>query len=112
SQSVMNARMANIFKSEVSSTFPIKHRYTQPERCNPTKLIDLEQRISNWLGEGTKLAYNNSKDPIFMSQDGLRKIRFDFLNPHGDVPHLHMEHKINRRWKDAGSQHRIYPKND
>ncbi|MFZ4773477.1 MAG: RHS repeat-associated core domain-containing protein [Chlamydiia bacterium] len=99
SQSVMNARMANIFKSEVSSTALTKYRYRQPEVQTYGKLVQLEQRISDWLGEGTLLIYNNAREPIFMSQDGLRKARFDFIRPfpHNN-PHMHLETFNGRKW--------------
>lgn len=46
-----------------------------------------------------------------MSKDGLRKIRFDIKNPHGDAPHIHLEEFINGKWRDAIlGTHRIYPK--
>lgn len=46
-----------------------------------------------------------------MSKDGLRKMRFDIKNPHGDKPHIHLEEFIYGKWRDAkpGTQ-RIYPK--
>ena len=72
----------------------------------------LEKQISDWLGEGTHLMRNKAGDPVFLSKDGLRRIRFDFNNPHGDKLHLHIEHKIGGKWEDASSQHRIYPRNE
>jgi hypothetical protein len=46
-----------------------------------------------------------------MSKNGLRKMRFDINNPHGDLPHVHLEEFINGKWQDAISgTHRIYPK--
>ncbi|MCI0382769.1 MAG: tetratricopeptide repeat protein [Chlamydiae bacterium] len=73
------------------------------------EVVQLEKRISGWLGEGTKLIRNEAGDPIFISKDGLKRIRFDFNNSHGDKVHLHIEQKLNGRWQDASSQHRIYP---
>lgn len=40
----------------------------------------------------------------------MRRVRFDFNNPHGDKVHLHFENKLGDRWKDASSKHRIYPR--
>jgi tetratricopeptide (TPR) repeat protein len=76
------------------------------------EVVNLEKRISSWLGEETKLMHNKAGDPIFLSRDGARRVRFDFNNPHGDRPHFHIEHKVGGKWKDASSQHRIYPIND
>ncbi len=41
-------------------------------------------------------------DPYFMSEDGLRKVRWDWNNtsPH-DFRHLHFEVFDNGKWKDA-----------
>ena len=48
-----------------------------------------------------------------MSKDGLRKIRFDIKNSHGDAPHIHFEVFKNGKWKDAlPGTHRIYPKSN
>ena len=45
-----------------------------------------------------------------MSKDGLRKLRFDVINPHGDAPHIHLEILKNGKWKDAlKGAHIIYP---
>ncbi len=46
-----------------------------------------------------------------MSNDGLRKMRFDIKNPHRDAPHIHLEIFKNGKWRDAiPGTHRIYPK--
>ncbi len=76
------------------------------------EVVQLEKQISGWLGEGTQFIRNKAGDPVFLSKDGLRRVRFDFNNPHGDKLHLHIEHKIGGRWEDASSQHRIYPRNE
>jgi len=34
---------------------------------------------------------------VFISKDGLRKIRFDINSPHGDAPHIHLEIFKNRK---------------
>jgi hypothetical protein len=65
-----------------------------------------------FLGDGYKVATNAAGDPIFMSKDGLRKIRFDYNNTSnvGELPHFHIEQFINGRWRDAiRGMHRIYP---
>lgn len=55
---------------------------------------------------------NKAGDPVFISKNETRRVRFDFNNPPGDKPHMHIETKINSKWKDASSQHRIYPFNE
>ena len=50
-------------------------------------------------------------DNVFISNDGVRKMRFDINNSQGDRPHIHLEINKNGKWKDAISgNHRIYPK--
>jgi len=45
-----------------------------------------------------------------MSKDGLQKMRFDINNPHGDLPHIHLEIFKNGKWHDAiPGVHRVYP---
>jgi hypothetical protein len=70
--------------------------------------VELEKGVSNWLGKSTQLIYNKAGDPVF-SKDSVRCVRFDFNNPHGDKAYLHIEHKVDGRWKDATLTHRIYP---
>ena len=66
----------------------------------------------SWLGKGYKPITNKAGDNIFMSKDGLRKMRFDIKNTLGDKPHIHLEQKVNGKWKDATNVHRIYPKDN
>ena len=67
----------------------------------------LEKQISDWLGEGTQLMRNKAGDPVFLSQDGLRCVRFDFnkTKPHNNL-HIHVEVKIDGKWVKSGQ---IYP---
>jgi hypothetical protein len=62
---------------------------------NLEKIIRLEGRISDWLGKGTKFIRNEAGDPVFLSKDGLRCVRFDFnkTKPHNN-PHAHLEIKV------------------
>eukprot|EP01132_Coremiostelium_polycephalum_P003902 gene3902-4871_t len=55
------------------------------------KIKVIREDAKNWLGEDYSFITNKSGDDIFMSKDGLRKIRFDIKNPHGDAPHIHLE---------------------
>ena len=38
------------------------------------QIVQLEKRISEWLGEGTQFIRNKAGDPIFLSKNGLRKV--------------------------------------
>jgi len=73
------------------------------------KISHLEGKLSEFLGKESKMIRNRAGDPVFLSKDMERRVRFDFKNPHGDIPHMHIEKKINCKWKDATSKHRIYP---
>jgi hypothetical protein len=50
---------------------------------------------------------NEAGDSVFLSKDGVRRVRFDFQNPtpHQN-PHAHVEVKINDKWVKSGP---IYP---
>lgn len=71
------------------------------------EIAQLEKRISKWLGEGAKFIRNEAGDPIFLSKDGLKCIRFDFnkTTPHNN-PHAHIEIKVDGKWIKSGQ---IYP---
>lgn len=72
---------------------------------------DAARQAKSWLGKDYKVITNKAGDNIFMSKDGLRKMRFDIKNPHGDAPHIHLEIFKNGKWTDAiPGNHRIYPK--
>jgi tetratricopeptide (TPR) repeat protein len=71
------------------------------------EVVQFEQRVSAYLGEGARLVRNKAGDPIFISKDGLRKVRFDFKRPHPhESPHLHIEHLVDGEWEEIS---RIYP---
>lgn len=73
--------------------------------------IKAAKQAKTWLGKDCKVIANKAGDNIFISKDGLRKIRFDIKNSHGDKPHIHLEVFRKGKWRDALSgQHRIYPK--
>ncbi|MGA8163909.1 MAG: hypothetical protein WB791_02660, partial [Waddliaceae bacterium] len=73
------------------------------------KVASLEKEISDWLGKNTRCILNDAKDPIFLSKDGLRRVRFDFNNSHGLPKHMHIEHKPFKKWRDLTSEHWIFP---
>jgi len=71
------------------------------------EVVQLEKQVSSWLGEGTKVIHNAAGDPVFLSEDGIRKVRFDFNRPYPhENPHLHLEELIDGEWKEIS---RIYP---
>src|SRR5690606_21187951 len=64
------------------------------------EVVQLKNRISEWLGEGTRLIRNEAGDSIFLSKDGLRRVRFDFNRPYPhNNPHAHVECKIGVGWQ-------------
>jgi len=72
---------------------------------------EASKEVKQFLGEGYRTITNRYGDKVFVSKDGLRKIRFDFKNPRGDRPHAHVEVFQNGRWRDSvPGSHRVYPK--
>ena len=77
----------------------------------PNNLTDLSSGIRNWLGNDARVITNNSGDKIFLSNDGLRRVRFDInrTHPHNN-PHGHFEHKIGNIWAPVDPDNpQIYP---
>ena len=75
---------------------------------NPNKIDNLAIEIMDWLGNGSRIITNKNGDKVFLSNDELRKIRFDILKyfPH-DYPHSHVEVFLNGAWWKSGP---IFPK--
>lgn len=75
---------------------------------NKLKITDLAKNMKDWLGKDAKVITNQSGDKVFLSGDGLRRIRFDINNysPHEGV-HAHIEEFINGVWVKSGP---IFPK--
>lgn len=70
-------------------------------------LAENVKMINSYLGEGTSLITNKAGDFVFLSKDGLRRVRFDFIRPDPHLnPHMHVEYFINGQWKGSGQ---IYP---
>ena len=72
------------------------------------------KHAADYLGEGVSIKTNPHKDKVFMSQDKLRKIRFDINNKHqgSKGPHAHIQYLKGikkAKWLDIGP-HQIYPK--
>lgn len=71
------------------------------------KIMKLQGQISEWLGEQVQCIRNKAGDPIFVSQNGTKKVRFDFNKPHPhENPHVHFEELIEGEWKEIT---RVYP---
>ena len=67
------------------------------------RVVNLSREMREWLGEGARVITNRSGDKIFISQDGLRRIRFDLINPFPHTnPHAHVEQLINGVWRKSG----------
>ena len=78
---------------------------------NATRMSTTVQQAKQWLGKDYKAITNKVGDQVFISKDGLRKMRFDIKNSSGDAPHIHLEILRNGKWHDAiPGTHRIYPK--
>jgi hypothetical protein len=102
------ATAGNMMAKEAHVAVEASVRVTQLERgAKIAEVIQLEKRISKWLGEGTQFIRNKSGDPVFLSKDGLRKVRFDFNKPSPhQSPHLHLEHLVEGEWQEIS---RVYP---
>ena len=72
---------------------------------------NISKEAANWLEPNSKVITNSSGDKVFVSQDGLRKIRFDMNNPKPhSSPHMHIEELINGKWKPVDPNNaQIYP---
>ena len=73
----------------------------------PGKIASTAGAIEEWLGPGWSRIWSRNGEPIFISADGLRKIRVDFKHPYPhNHPHLHVEECINGKWVKSGP---VYP---
>jgi hypothetical protein len=64
-----------------------------------TKIDKLNKDIRDFLGKDYKMKTNKYGDKVFLSKDGLRKVRFDIKNPHPHKnPHSHVEVFKNGKW--------------
>ena len=88
-----------------------KNQKQDDHQSTKESIKDIAKKLHDWFGEDYKIIHNKAGDPLFISKDGLRKMRVDIKNPHGDKPHIHFEILKNGKWKDAiPDMHRIYPK--
>jgi len=90
---------------DVNSSDPMPPE-TGPEYDND-KIANLSSEIEGWLGEDAKIIKNKHGDKIFISKNGLRRVRFDLKNtkPHNN-PHGHVEELVDGTWVKSGP---IYP---
>ena len=62
------------------------------------------------------LVAETAKAMVLISEDGLRKFRFDFIKEDALRPiptHAHLQEFRNGKWRDAvKGVHKIFPKND
>lgn len=74
-----------------------------------SSLVDDTVRMADdWLGPNVRTITNRAGDKVFLSDDGLRRIRFDINNPAPHTsPHAHVEELINGRWVKSGP---IFPR--
>ncbi len=74
----------------------------ESQKLKNEKIDKIFNDVKDWLGEGATKQYNKAGDPYFMSENGLKKVRWDWnrTNPH-DFKHLHFEIYQNGKWIDA-----------
>ena len=53
--------------------------HLKPEQATQ-RVSQLEREISEWLGPEVRMMKNKEGDRLFISKDGVRKVRFDFLS--------------------------------
>ena len=67
-----------------------------------------ESAAKQFLGNNVRVITNEAGDAIFLSENGLRRIRFDFNRPYPHKnPHVNIEWKVGDEWYGSGP---IYPK--
>ncbi|MBS0621606.1 MAG: RHS repeat-associated core domain-containing protein [Verrucomicrobia bacterium] len=76
--------------------------------ANSSQVTQVESAMNSWLGESTTLIHNKAGDPVILSKDGLRRVRFDFKRPYPHQnPHMHVDEYMGCGiWKESGQ---IYP---
>ncbi|WP_417793945.1 filamentous hemagglutinin N-terminal domain-containing protein [Terasakiella pusilla] len=96
--------LSSVFPSEKLASFLLK----SSTAVKLTKTQNLAKNVQNYLGNNYVTKTNKAGDKIFLSNDSTKRVRFDINNPHGDVPHMHIEElKPNGKWGDASDTHRI-----
>ena len=86
----------------------VQEQHKKEKKNNDQQIIEAKEQIEEWLGDDVKVITNPVGDKIIVSEDGKRKIRFDFERPFPHKnPHAHIEELINGAWIGHGGQ--IYP---
>lgn len=68
---------------------------------------DVFSQSQDWLGPNWRVINNQAGDTIVLSDDGLRRLRFDINRPYPhSSPHAHVEELVNGRWVKSGP---LYP---
>lgn len=77
-------------------------------RAASTVVDDAVRMADDWLGPNVRVITNRAGDKVFLSDDGLRRIRFDIKSPapHSSL-HAHVEELVNGRWVKSGP---IFPR--
>ncbi len=98
---------------DVALKFEVEAAYAQGKSSSTTINTNVQRLINvieEYLGKDFRMIKNKSGDPVFINKDNTRVIRFDSNNPHGDIPHGHVQFydKESKKWLDYTAQHRIY----
>ena len=63
--------------------------------------------LIQFLGKNARVITNPAGDTVILSNNGLKRVRFDFNNPSTHAnPHSHVEIKVNGKWVKSGP---LYP---
>jgi hypothetical protein len=63
--------------------------------------------VTKFLGKDARVITNQAGDRVFLSKDGLRRVRLDINNPSPHAnPHMHVEVNVNGKWVKSGP---LYP---
>lgn len=82
--------------------------YGLAPRAASSIVDDTVRMADDWLGSNVRTITNRAGDKVFLSDDGLRRIRFDIRNPAPHTsPHAHVEEFVNGRWVKSGP---IFPR--
>jgi RHS repeat-associated protein len=80
--------------------FLLKHTCPSPKDIEKIRrVLEGVKQAQSWLGKDYKVITNKAGDKIFISKDGLRKMRFDINKPYPHKnSHSHIEELINGKW--------------
>jgi hypothetical protein len=91
---------------EKNGVMPHKQSTTSAiETLTTSKIDPIVHQVKDFLGDSVRIITNESGDKIFLSEDGLRRVRFDINNPYPHINvHAHIEESINGKWTSHGGQ--------